>query len=219
MSQLNHYAISTILGSEIVGPVPVGHGQIASMGDAQRYFDTLRASAPPTIAHHAEVVDVKLVTRAFLEVRKNEGSTELYIADPDKNAEFLRACRRLGVTASVFKINKTLSNARKNRLLKGLKSKKTIVDYKDFAFASEFAATQLRYRHGATIDDILCDPDLSAKFDALARRLSPGRTFFEYRWAILSIRKAGRLGKDPALVKMPQFKSRLRLFDGPLDEI
>jgi hypothetical protein len=44
MSKLNHFAISSILNSEIIGRAGFGHGQIASLGDAQRHFDVLEAS-------------------------------------------------------------------------------------------------------------------------------------------------------------------------------
>ena len=222
MTQLNQYAISAILHSEIVGPVRVGHGQIAAAGDAQRYFDTLQTNEPPAVLHRGEAIDFELVKKAFFEVRgarEDRGSTDLYIADPEINAEFLTACRKHGIEASDFKINKTLLNARKNKHLTKLGSAKTNVSYGDCAFASEFAATQLRYRTGASIDDILCDPVLASRFDSLARKITPGHTSLEYRWAILSIRKAGRQMKLPDKIKMPIFKTGFRLYKDSLDQI
>jgi hypothetical protein len=222
MSDLNHFAISSILGSEIVGRVKVGHGQIASLGDAQRYFDTLSLSEDPSVIYREEEVDVHLVVRAFLEVRGehgDRGSSDLYIADPERNALFLVRCRELGITASAYSINKKLMYARKNNHLRDLKSVRTHIDYDDYAFACEFAATELRYKTGATIDDIVCDPGLSARFDAIASRLAPGHTSLQYRWAALSIRKAVRHVKWEKGYRMPELHGGFRLVRDPLEQL
>lgn len=224
MSNLNHYAISKILHSEIVGPVAVGHGQIASLGDAQRYFDTLAAGERPAGRRQGGNIDVRHLKEAFLAARatfKDRGSTDLYIADPERNTVFLALCRQLGIRASDYRINKTLFNARKNKLLPGLQSQRTIIEYGEFAFASEFAATQLRYKTGASIDDILCDPALAFRFDEIARNVTPGFSSFEYRWAILSIRKSGRQKKwrSQASFRLPKFTTGFRLFRDPIEQI
>lgn len=222
MSNLNHYAISAILHSEIVGPVKAGHGQISSLGDAQRYFDTLAASERPTGRVQGGGIDVNRLKKAFFAARKtfrDKGSTDLYIADPKRNSVFLELCRQFGIEASDYRINKTLFNARKNKLLPNLESGRTSIEYGEFAFASEFAATQLRYKTGATIDDILCDPALAAQFDEIARSVTPGSSSFEYRWAILSIRKAGRHQKLPASFRLPKFTKGFRLLHDPIERI
>jgi site-specific DNA-methyltransferase (adenine-specific) len=222
MNEINHFAVSSILNSEIVGRAKFGHGQIASLGDAQRYFDRLGAEESPSLIHQNESVDVKDVVSAFHAVRNargDRGSPDLYVADPDRNVIFLAKCREIGIRASDYTINKMLFYARKNNYLPGLKSVKTSIDYEEFAFASEFAATELKYKTGATIDDILCDPGLASQFDSIARRLAPGFMPFEYRWAILSIRKAGRHEKLPASFQMPEFKGRFRLVIDPLEKV
>ncbi|HEY7311239.1 MAG TPA: hypothetical protein VH643_17895 [Gemmataceae bacterium] len=224
MSDLNHYAISAILDSEIVGPVEVSHGQIASLGDAQRYFDVLAANESPTGVGRRQGGDINIdrLKQAFFTARemfKDRGSTDLYIADPKRNEAFLALCRRFGIEASDYRINKTLFNARKNKLLPDLRSKRTSIDYGEFAFASEFAATQLRYKTGASIDDILCDPNLASQFDAIAREVVPGFSSFEYRWAILSIRKAGRHKKLPASFRLPRFTTGFRLLRDSIERI
>ncbi|MGH7173393.1 MAG: hypothetical protein ACRELG_24175 [Gemmataceae bacterium] len=224
MSDLNHYAISAILHSEIVGPVKAGHGQIASLGDAQKYFDVLAANERPAGTGRRQRGDINVdgLKRAFVAARdtfKDRGSTDLYIADPNRNAVFLALCRRFGIEASDYRINKTLFNARKNKLLSNLKSKRTSIEYGEFAFASEFAATQLRYKIGASIDDILCDPALASQFDAIAQHVTPGFSSFEYRWAILNIRKAGRHQRLPTSFKLPKFTTGFRLLRDPIGQI
>ena len=222
VSRLNHYAISAILGSEIVGPVKVGHGQIASVADARRYFDRRTAQHSEGAAEDEQDVDVDLLRAAFFAAREHFGdrfSTDRYVAEPERNKVFLKKCRELGLRASDYLLNKQLFNARKNKLLTSLDSARTHIPYEEFAFASEFAATELRYREGASIDDIICDPSLASKFDAVARRIRPGFSSLQYRWAILSIRKAGRHHKLEPSFKMPKFTKGFRLTEDSIDRI
>ena len=72
-----------------------------------------------------------------------------------RNALFIAECRQMGLKASEYFLNKTLLNARKNKLLTGLHSVKTSINYEDFAFACQFAATELKYKIGVSIDDIV----------------------------------------------------------------
>jgi hypothetical protein len=222
MNDINHFAISSILNSEVVGRFKFGHGQIGSQGDAQRYFDLLGVTESPGILHRSEEVDVQKVIEAFHAVRNardDRGSPDLYVADPERNAAFLAKCRELGLRCSDYLLNKTLMNARRNRLLRALHSVRTIVPYEDYAFACEFAATELKYKTGASIDDIICDPGLASRFDAIASKLAPGFTPFRYRWGILSIRKAGRHAIWKPEYQMPEFTGRFRLVADPLEEM
>jgi hypothetical protein len=208
-----------------VGPARFGHGQIASLGDPQRYFDTLDVNEPPSIRYRDEKVDVETVVKAFMAVRNargDNGSSDLYVADPNRNAVFIHECRRHGIKASEYSINKKLFYARKNGYLKGLDSDRTSINYERQAFACEFAATELRYKLGATVDDILCDPGTATEFDSIAGRITPGLTPLEYRWAILGIRKAaGRSVKEvlPAGYKMPAFSHSFRLVTDAINRV
>ncbi|MFN0051790.1 MAG: hypothetical protein ACKV0T_06345 [Planctomycetales bacterium] len=214
MIALNQFEISSILNSEIVGRAQFGHGQVASLGDAQRFVNLLHVEKSPAIRYANERADMSLINEAFRSVRnfrKDQGSSDLYVADPVRNAEFIAKCRELGMAESAYTINKTLFYMRKTNRLKGLNSKKTSFNYDGYAFASEFAATELKYEIGASIDDILCDPDLALRFDSIARLVSPGHSSLEYRWAILSIRKSGRRAEWKPGYKMPQLTTVLNL--------
>lgn len=222
MATINQFEISAILNSEIIGQVRFGHGQIGSLGDAQRYLNLLHVEKSPARLHQGARANTKLVEKAFHAVRnarKDRGSPDLYVADPVRNAEFLAECRKLGVIESPYVINKTLFYMRKTNLLKGLNSKRTSIDYEECAFASEFAATELRYETGSAIDDILCEPSLALRFDAIARRLAPGHSSFEYRWAGLSIRKSGRHGELKHGYQMPPLTATFRLVSDPIDSV
>jgi site-specific DNA-methyltransferase (adenine-specific) len=221
MSDVNHFAVSSILNSEIVGRYKFGHGQIGSLGDAQRYFDALGVTESPATLHRGEDVDVEQVVEAFHAVRNargDRGSPELYVADPERNALFLAKCREMGTRASDYTINKALWHARKKNYLKGLRSARTSFDYDDYAFASEFAATELRYKTGASIDDVLCEPQLASRFDAIASSLAPGYSPLHYRWAVLSIRKVERpKHRWKPEYRMPELTGQFRLVKDPLD--
>jgi len=222
MSKVNQFAISAILNSEIVGRFEFGHGQIDSLADGQRFLDVRGIVQSPAEIHGDEIVNKEKVTNAFLQVRNargDRGSSDLYIADPERNALFLAKCRHAGLKVSDYVLNKTLLNARKNRLLTGLHSVKTSIDYEDFAFACEFAATELKYKIGVSIDDIVCDPVVAKQFDTIATKLAPGHTSFEYRWAILSIRKSGRSVDWKPSYKMPKFEGSFKLVGDPLEKL
>jgi site-specific DNA-methyltransferase (adenine-specific) len=185
--------------------------------------DARNIAESPADIHGDEHVDKEKVRRAFLAIRNargDNGSPDLYIADPKRNALFIAKCRQLGLKASEYVLNKTLLNARKNKLLTGLESVRTSIDYEDIAFACEFAATELKYKIGVSIDDIVCDPGIAEQYDSIAAKLSPGHEPFCYRWAILSIRKAsGRRVDWKRSYKMPTFERTFRLISDSLSQL
>jgi hypothetical protein len=77
MSRLNHFAIGSILNSEIVGRSNFGHGQLASLGDAQRYFELLGAADPFQLSGDEHRADLKLVVEAFHAVRNARGDVSV----------------------------------------------------------------------------------------------------------------------------------------------
>src|SRR5262245_49438259 len=133
------------------------------------------------------------VISAFREVRSNE-SPDVVVASPHLNSRFLRICRDKSVDWPDEKINRTLLNARKAGLLKGLKSTPMRVQNQDqYRFASEIAVRFLERRDRIPLDQILCDPLIAAEFDTIAGEIEPGFSVFEYRWAALGLRKKRKL--------------------------
>ncbi len=166
-----------------------------------------------------ESVDIATVIQAFHDVRNDRKSPDFYVAEPERNRRFIQRCRELDIMASEYEINKALLNARKVGLLKGLHSEPTRLNHDEYAFASEFAATEIRYRTGASVDDILCDPVLRREFDQLACKMAPGFSVLQYRWALLSIRKAGRQARWEAEYEMPVLSFPSPLFSNALDSV
>ena len=87
-----------------------------------------------------------------------------------------------------------------------------------FVFASEWAIRHLQRERlveanqEPSLDDILCNPELARRFDAVATRIKPGFSSLEYRWAALALRKTGRQKPAPAVVDFP-LTVQLNLFD------
>jgi hypothetical protein len=64
-----------------------------------------------------------------------------------------------------------------------------------YAPAIEFALVKLRYRYGASMDDILLDPALGEQFEALARAAAPELSSRQLRLGALCIRQARHFGR------------------------
>jgi hypothetical protein len=57
----------------------------------------------------------------------------------------------------------------------------------------EAALRAVKFRYGASIDDMLAFPEIGEDFESIARELSPGATPIEYRLCALQIRKGRHL--------------------------
>jgi hypothetical protein len=214
MAQLNHFAISAGMGSTLGPRVTVHHGQIGSSELAAtlsellkrrtRYLDDLNPQDDLTKRYE------KAVTRAFLMVRR-DFSSDRVLADPQLDAEFIKACRDLGLDDTIFHLNVALIGLRKHNKLKA-KSKRSIVpDQWRYAVASEIAARVMFYRYGASVDTTLAHPELVKEFDKLASSITPGFSSFEYRWAALNMRKKGANVKlKPAAIDQLEWSRHIR---------
>lgn len=129
-------------------------------------------------------------------------SADRVVADPTLNTAFLRECARLGVVSPPAELNRALLNLRKGGLLAGRKSKRTtFADEGDYRFAAEMAVRFLERRDGASLDEVICDPQRASEFDQLAAQIAPGYASLQYRWAALNVRKSSRL-KPELLAKI-----------------
>jgi len=197
MTKINHYDLSRVLGSQIVGAVNVGHGQLECSRVTQS-VNASRTAIAATELHDDVPIDASRVVELFKRVRErrgDSGSPDLYIADRTRNMELVDAWRAAKVAGSVARLNRTLLNARKVGLLKGIKSSsytlpRDVVDR--LRFVCEFVATKLRYETGSSVDDIICDPGLSDEFHRRCQAIVPGYDWLDYRWTLLGVRKAGR---------------------------
>lgn len=127
-------------------------------------------------------------------------SIDRLIADPAKNVEFIRECWRRDLRASQVELNMALLRARKSGQIGRLDSvspyRVARSDLDQYFLAAEIALRSMQdfyyfERHqDLSIDQVLCDPALSARFDELARAVTPGFEAVDYRWAALTLRKS-----------------------------
>jgi len=148
---------------------------------------------------HSTDVDLRSLVQAFADVHDGYAIDRI-VVDSDYNAKFLRRCRELGLTQDDYRLNHTLFNVRKSKKSRerlGIEIPKTtrkteFHDFDEYQFASEIAVRVLQRTEGVTLDRILCDPPLGARFDEIALRLV-NQTVLKLRWAALNLRKTHRL--------------------------
>ncbi len=132
------------------------------------------------------------IVEAFFSARDGF-SVDRVIADPDLNARFSEACRRLGLPGGVATWNQQLMNLRKASFLTGLPSaRRTSFSREEIdrcEFACEIAIQQLD-RQEKALDRVLCDPDLAAELDRMVRAMIPSSlSSLLIRWVGLKLRK------------------------------
>lgn len=203
VDKLNQYAISKILGSKMT---PVKRARFGNFGLLETTAEALRArqaSSPSSAPTHFSYDEDRLVVQAFEEVRQG-AATDAILWDKSLARAFAQRCRRLGLKASDAFLNRRLINIRKNirryeqhgiTIAPATKSETHPSIVPQYAHVIEFALVRLRYRYGASIDDILLDPDLGEKFEHLASELAPGLPDVDLRLGALYIRKTRHFEK------------------------
>ncbi len=190
MNDLNQFVISRILGSTMkhakrpsFGPLGALHAQNQVLAQCPKPDEQI------TFGLQAE----KRIVRAFEETRKGF-AVDRVLADPVLSAKFLRRCNELGITASDHAIALRLlafrKSPRQNLRISKATAREPRRDFSAYLFAAEMTIAQMKYRYGASVDDVLAYPEIGKEFDDLANRLYPGPSALEYRLAALHVRKS-----------------------------
>ncbi len=137
----------------------------------------------------------RVIIEAFFAV--NEGcSVDRVVVDPKLNERFRKKCLYFKLPGQISEWNWVLMLLRKSGKLKRLpKSRRTTFPEHEldrYLFASEIAMRQLMDQTNLSLDAVLCDPELAAKFDEIACSYAPGFSPLQYRWAALTIRKRAK---------------------------
>lgn len=134
----------------------------------------------------------KRIVRAFEETRQGF-PVDRVLADPTLAAKFFKRCHDLEVLAPEHAIALRLFRFRKSPHQHVKIAKPTAReprrDFSSYLFAAEMAMAQIKYRFGASIDDMLVYSEIGKEFDKLAEQLFPGLTPLDYRLAALHVRK------------------------------
>ena len=139
-------------------------------------------------------------------------SADRIMTDPALQAAFQAECRRLGVAGEARDCNAALLKLRKaGRLAEVPTTARTEMTWEEcepHAAAAEIAVARvLRGRPDTSLDDLFCDPELTAEFDKQASRVGGGRKPFAYRWTALKLRKdAHQLAERGAAWRRREFK-------------
>jgi hypothetical protein len=197
MAKHNYFAIAAAMGATLGPRITVPHGQLASPQLASTISNLQHRRRhlwdDEITVRNASEDYYGRVKAAFKSVR-GDCSVEKVIVDASLNRKFIIACERdFALEDSPFRLNLALLTLRKRGQLRGLGSdrKSRVHDQWQYAYGSEIAAQSIFYRHGVTVDTMLCHPVLAKKFDEIAGRLAPGFSSFDYRWTALNIRKKG----------------------------
>ncbi|MDQ7014280.1 MAG: hypothetical protein Q9O74_10335 [Planctomycetota bacterium] len=147
---------------------------------------------------HFSDTDDEVIRKSFEEIRDGM-SVDRMLADPVLTKRFNSLCRTLGVRQSAADINRRLLRMRKASG-GGILRRTTVADKHPglldrFGPAVEPAMVKMLVRYGASVDDLLADPELGESFEAMARATIEGGTSVEYRLCALQIRKSRYLTK------------------------
>jgi hypothetical protein len=203
-SQLNHYAISRILGSKMR---PVKHGRFGGFSLLEATAEALRSR--DDAGHSLEepkfsYKDDEVVVRAFEDVRQGAAPDSI-LWDKELAQRFYNRCRELGLMAPDAFLGRRLINVRKNsprykehgiEISPTTKTEPHPSIVPQYAHAIEFALVRLRYRYGTSIDDILLDHELGNKFEELAAQIAQGLSSEQLRLGALYIRKTRYIQKN-----------------------
>ena len=204
MEELNQYAISKILGSQMTPVKRAGFGNfhlLETVGESLRAY---QSSTPVKEAICFSYEQDALVVKAFEEVRDG-AAPDAILWNRQLSQAFIRQCRDLNLPGTNAYLNRRLINIRKNSRryeAHGISISATTRSnphpsiVQQYAHVIEFALVRLRYRFGASIDDILVDPDLGDKFEKLAIEIAPGLVSTDLRLGALYIRKTRHINKE-----------------------
>jgi DNA modification methylase len=167
----------------------------------------------------------EMTERGIIEAfeRTHDGfSMDRVVADPELDEKFVTTCTHLGLAGDARTWNMLLFRLRKAGKLSRVETpRQTSVSWTEcdkYLFASEIAWQMMLDDHSAkSLDEILCDPELAARFDEIAARFAPGFKPLDYRWGALKLRKEAKYARSRATILKPPD----RLFGEmlPIDEL
>ena len=198
---LNYYAINRILGATMVPGPRARFGGFGLLGVAGSALGKMPREPKPM--EFTYDLDAK-VAKAFEAVREGK-APERVLWDGELARRFHRLAKELGVHATTSQIDRRLLTIRKapGRFRQhGIElSPSTVVDPKpsivaEYAHVIEFALVKLKYRYGASIDDILLDSKLVEEYEQIARQAAGNLTSTQLRLGALYIRKTRHVPKN-----------------------
>jgi hypothetical protein len=211
-------AKSEARAARVLARAPVAHEQRRQLSlfivDGQHRTENIYVTmAQRKVKDQSRSAYANLLKKAYLSIYEGY-SIDRLIVEPRRNALFVHACWRLGIQANQAELNFMLLDARKSGQIGSVPGVQRYVVPRErvdqYLFASELALRSLQdeayyvAQVDLSLDQILCDPRLAARFDEIASRLAPGFASEDYRWGALCIRKAQNRSVASSL--NPQFE-------------
>jgi hypothetical protein len=208
MGDINQYAISKALGStmKVTKRGRFGNfGLLETVGEALRLQqaatpDDLASTQVTTFSYSQDA----LVVQAFEDVRHG-AATDALLWNRKLAEAFYKSCKRLGLKAPDAFLGRRLITVRKNirryeqhgiTISPATKKEPHVSIVPQYAHVIEFVLVKLRYRYGASIDDILLDRALGERFETEASSLALGVSAMDLRLGALYIRKTRNFSRQ-----------------------
>lgn len=190
----------------------------------QKTAKTKKKEVPPVFANaevNAEDRSLAICERGLIDAfaAACDGySADRVVADPELSQVFAQHCQQQGLPGSERDWNHHLFGLRKSGKLAEIKTtKRTELTWEEFdklSFASEIALRQMIDAGAESLDEILCDPQLAAEFDAIAQKFAPGSAIVSYRLTALKLRKEAKSARTRAqLLKLGRLSKATALQD------
>lgn len=203
MSDLNQYSLSQTIGSTMkpIGPSHFGNFGLLGVTSSSLAAREVYASRRRTTGFSLQ--QDRLVAQAFEDVRDG-ASPDSLLWDKHLVRQYLQRCRTLGLDANDAALARRVVTIRKNkkrfadlgiRLTPTTRTEPQLSIVPKYAHLVEFALVRLRYRYGASIDEILLEPFLGDQFENLCLQSAPELSPQQVRLAALYIRKTRFLEK------------------------
>lgn len=204
MEDINHFAISKILGSKIKPVDGVGFGNFQLLSTTEAIQESFQESTAENSSASFSFEEDAKVVQAFEAVRAGAAPDEL-LWNKEFAAAFAEECCSLGLHAPQSYLVRRIIAVRKGKArykAHGIELSPTTKKephpsiVSRYAHIIEFSLVKIRFRHGASIDDILIDPCLGDKFESMANQIEPGISSKDLRLGALYIRKTRGIKKD-----------------------
>jgi len=165
---------------------PTRHGRrLAATGSSLRKNGSAKAHGPARLEWETTIKS------ALAELGHH--SIDRVLADPELNREFAARCKSAQLPGDPTTWNQMLLRLRKSgRIAKSESAERFRIPWSrldPLSAASEIALQLMQVDSGLTIDELLCNPAMAARFDEWAARFASGFSPLEYRWAALGLRK------------------------------
>ncbi len=189
---------------------PVRRGRFGGFGLLGTVAEALRAREATTEACVVSGQTSKfsypedaVVVRAFEDVRQG-AVIDALLWNRELAEAFYQQCKELGLMAPDALLGRRLMTVRKNirryekhgiSISPATKKEPHVSIVPQYAHVIEFVLMKLRYRYGASIDDILLDRNLGEIFETQASSLAAGVSSMDLRLGALYIRKTRNVKK------------------------